>query len=209
MTYRPTETPIDKSLPVAVRKARADERDLVVDILADAFHDDPALLWLSAHPDFPHFIFDLIIRGFVADGGILVDESGSAAALFMPPGKKMPSGITMGNAMRGLLKFGPMVLIRALELLSLYDRQHYRDEHVYIFAIGNRPAVRKRGLGSAVMKHLLASSGADEYPVYLENSKPANLQFYAKFGFERQTDFNLPRRGPPVTSMLRRRCGDS
>ncbi|GAA3954236.1 GNAT family N-acetyltransferase [Allohahella marinimesophila] len=192
------------SSPIHVRSARADDIDLVVDILADAFKDDPVLLWISSHADFPVFNFKAVIQAFIDDRGILVDDSGSAAALFLPPGKTMSSVITAGVALKGLWTFGPGALLKAVKLLDLFEQHHYQGDHIYIFAIGNRATARQQGFGSAVMKHLLSLAGADRYPVYLENSKPANAQFYAKFGFEPVVEIALPRGGPPVTSMLRK-----
>ncbi|MBK8973105.1 MAG: GNAT family N-acetyltransferase [Hahellaceae bacterium] len=195
--------PFFSPAPVQVRRAGPNDLDLVVDILADAFQDDPVVLWLSDHPDFPGFNFRVVIEAFIADQGILIDESGSAAALFLPPGKKMASLVSPMVALKGLWHFGSGPLIRALRLLSLFEKHHYQADHLYIFAIGNRPAVRGRGYGSAVMKAVLSLGGGAEYPTYLENSKAANFAFYHKFGFESQTRLCLPQKGPDVTTMLR------
>lgn len=189
--------------PITIRRADEDDYDLVIDILADAFKDDPVLLWLSDHSDFPQFNFRTVLKAFMADKGILVDESGSAVALFLPPGKKMASVVSPIVALKGLWKFGAGPLLRALQLLALFEKHHYEPDHLYIFAIGNRPSVRGMGYGSALMKALLEVGGGVRFPTYLENSKEANFGFYHKFGFSSQTPFTLPRMGPSVTTMLR------
>ncbi len=202
-----TDRPCQSPEPPSIRRAAESEMELVVDILAEAFADDPVLLWLSDDPSFPRFIFQIMVDLFRPEGGILVDSSGSAAALYMPFGQRTPSAVTPAIAFRSLLCFGPRFLLRGLRVDRLYNHHHYQADHVYVFAIGNRSSVRGRGYGSALMKHLLAEAGADRHPVYLENSKPRNVPFYSKFGFVAQNTFLLPAGGPPVDAMLRRPQG--
>ena len=57
----------------------------------------------------------------MADKGILVDESGSAVAFVSATRQKMASVVSPIVALKGLWKFGAGPLLRALQLLALFE----------------------------------------------------------------------------------------
>ncbi len=189
-----------KTIP-NIATAQPAEYANVIEILADAFQNDPIVRWLSTNQNFPFFNFQSVIRAFTKTSSILIDETNSVAALYMPPGKKMPSVISLPVVAKGLIKFGLPPLFRGIPLLTQMEKLHYQPDHLYIFAIGNRSAARGQGYGSFMMKHLIGLAG--QYPVYLENSNPANKQFYEKFGFNEISAFHAPKHGPIIQTMLR------
>jgi GNAT superfamily N-acetyltransferase len=57
------------------------------------------------------------------------------------------------------------------------------QEHLYLVFLGVLPAAQGRGLGSALLRALLARADADGLPVHLESSSPRNLPLYEQNGF--------------------------
>ena len=47
-----------------------------VDILDRAFHDDPVMNWMSAHPDFRRTFFRITLPAVLPDGLTYIDEQG-------------------------------------------------------------------------------------------------------------------------------------
>lgn len=65
------------------------------------------------------------------------------------------------------------------------DRVMKGREHVYLKILAVRPEWQGKGVGKAVLKHLLAEAGGKGLPVYLESSD-AGVPVYAKVGFRNE-----------------------
>ena len=61
---------------------------------------------------------------------------------------------------------------------------------------------REEGWGAALMRHALARCDREALPAYLEASKPQNVPFYQRFGFEVLGEIQVGA-APPLTPMLR------
>jgi len=59
------------------------------------------------------------------------------------------------------------------------------------------------GFGGGLIRGNLAEIDGTHAPAYLESTNDANLERYAKLGFERHGSFTLPAGGPTVTTMWR------
>jgi ribosomal protein S18 acetylase RimI-like enzyme len=67
--------------------------------------------------------------------------------------------------------------------------------------LGTDPAQQKQGIGSALLAPMLARCDAERLPAYLESSKPTNVPFYQRHGFEVVQEIDVA--GVPVTTMRR------
>jgi ribosomal protein S18 acetylase RimI-like enzyme len=68
--------------------------------------------------------------------------------------------------------------------MGLVAARHPVVPHVYLSSIGVLPEQRGRGVGSAILRHRLASADQSAHPVYLEASTPRNQKLYARHGFQ-------------------------
>lgn len=189
--------------PPHIRPARPEERKDVADILADAFAEDPVVKWIYPQPGYAAYSFETTLSAFGPDEGMLIDESKQCACLFIRPGRSFPNVIKAGAIFTGLRRFGIPPLWRSLQFLNSIEKRHYQLPHLYIFAIGCRRSAHGTGLGSAMMKHVIARETPEGVPLYLENSNPKNDVFYRKFGYEEQEVFYPARNGPLMKTMLR------
>lgn len=80
---------------------------------------------------------------------------------------------------------------------------HPEEPHLYLFTVGVRQASQGKGLGTTMLKPVLATADAERLPVYLENTNPKNNSFYCRLGFEKTGELNLPADAPVVSTMWR------
>ncbi len=72
-----------------------------------------------------------------------------------------------------------------------------------LFAIGVTPQNKGKGIGSALIAHVLRKCDEEGMPAYLENSKPENLPFYEGHGFRVLKEIRFARSAPPLWLMWR------
>jgi predicted N-acetyltransferase YhbS len=63
--------------------------------------------------------------------------------------------------------------------------------------------VRGKGYGQALMRSRLDRVDAEHAPAYLESSKPENVPYYQRFGFEVTGEIVIPDGGPTLWPMWR------
>jgi GNAT superfamily N-acetyltransferase len=79
---------------------------------------------------------------------------------------------------------------RGLRTSSVQDRGHPHDEHVFLWFLAVDPAHQRSGVGRALLARVFEDA---EAPVYLDTANPANVPYYASFGFEEIGRAALPR----------------
>ncbi len=192
--------------PIATRPARASDRDVVIDILARAFVDDPALSWLfrdsATRPQRLRRFFALITAADArpADWTLALDAGNRpvAAALWRPPGHwAIPRTAMARNILPLLATFGTG-LPRALAMQAQIDSHHAAAPHWYLQFAGCLPAAQGKGYGGAAIRDRLALCDAHHQPAALETATPANLGLYQALGFAISDDYRIKadRAGP-------------
>jgi GNAT superfamily N-acetyltransferase len=162
-----------------VRLATPGDRERVVGSLTAAFVADPVLRYLfpsdaefrTGAPVFFGALFDKRVRS----GTVWVADDGSAASLWDAPdgaGSSDLSGLGAG----------------ALSRLNQYDAAIHgalpRIPFWYLGVLGTHPDAAGRGLGRAVMAAGIAAAAESGLPCVLETSKPENLEYYARHGWQ-------------------------
>ncbi len=175
-------------------------------VLADAFYDDPFTAWMYPAPDrrrerFRRQAARLLALTRKRNRALRTADDG-ACALWLPPGEP---ALTRGEQLRIAPVVAPALglrLPRVAAMLDLMDRRHPHEPHWYLFVVGSDPARRGQGHGRAVIQPVLDDCDRDGVPAYLESSNPANVPYYARFGFE--VTGELRRAGsPPMVPMWR------
>ena len=186
-----------------IRKAAPEDLDTILDALADAFHDDPVMQWVTSKASYRRYAFELTVPSCLGHGHTYVAEDGSGAAAWLPPRVELDSPVSPGVLWHGLREYGPGSLLRALATLVQTQRRHPKDEFYYLFTIGSLRSARGRGVGSALMREGLACCDENHMPAYLESSNVKNLPFYRKHGFEVVDELSLAMSGPTLWLMWR------
>jgi GNAT superfamily N-acetyltransferase len=191
-----------------VRRAEPGDHELVARSLAAAFAGDPAWSWLLPYPDREQrqrLFFETALRYLVPGRReVWVTEDGSAAAIWAPPGLwAVPVWIVLREAPPMMRVFGRRLQL-AVRYLARAERQHpRRPEHWYLEVLGTEPARQGQGLGSALMRPILALCDRDGLGAYLESSSERNRVLYERHGFEVTETFDMPGGGPSIRRMWR------
>jgi ribosomal protein S18 acetylase RimI-like enzyme len=179
------------------------------DVLARAFHDDPAWVWLIPDAEKRSRLLPWLFRvGFDVTAAEVWTTSGvvRGAARWLPPGRPpMRVGPTLkalvttpfrlGSAIAPFLAYG-----RAVEALRA---EAMPGPHWYLAGIGVDPSARGRGVGAALLEPGLEAATRAALPAVLLTNNEENLPFYERHGFAVVRTDETPKGGPHAWAMVR------
>lgn len=189
------------------RVATASEAHVAAEILAHAFARDPVVSsFLPYRPGQAARIaryFELESRVvFKGYGEVWLDDDLLGAAMWRKPGGyPEPVSVALPLVPRYLRLF-PREFLRASRAMTALARQHPREPHWYLFAVGVLPEATGQGRGTRLLDPVLRRCDDERLPAYLEASTESNARLYERLGFENRGEFEiLP--GVPVRLMWR------
>ncbi len=195
----------------AVRAARRDEAALLGEVLADAFAEDPVFAWLiplhlRGRDNRVRAFFTSMSRGYLRQGKpCYLTGDASAAALWAAPGAwAMPLSQVILEAVPNGLAFRRR-LFRALRTQMQIERLHagHSRPHWYLGYLGARRDWQGQGLGTRMLRQVLAGVDTDGVPAYLESSNERNLSLYERNGFRVVGELQALGHGPTIWRMWR------
>jgi ribosomal protein S18 acetylase RimI-like enzyme len=179
------------------------------DMLARAFHDDPAWVWLIPDDERRRRLLPWLFRvGFEVTAAEIWATAGEVrgAARWLPPGRPaMRVGATLralvatpfrlGAATAPFLAYG-----RAVELLRAEAEP---GPHWYLAGIGVDPDAQRQGIGAALVAPGVEAAARAGLPAVLLTNNEANLTFYEGQGFAVVREEETPRGGPQAWAMVK------
>lgn len=191
------------STPAAISRAPESERRAVVDVLHDAFVDEDGLnYWLrqgAQKEKARRRFFEAAVRDAVhPKREMWLAHDGRAAvgaALWLPPGAIAFDHTLLQQVLMAPLLYsiaGGAGLSRARDLGARLAAHHPRQPHAHLVFLGVASAAQGRGVGSSMLKTMLAPLDAHGLTAYLEASKERNVALYQRHGFEVTGAFELP-----------------
>jgi GNAT superfamily N-acetyltransferase len=163
----------------------SDDRSRAISALTLAFVSDPVIRWVLSDSDdylqtWPPFVEAFAGEAF-EHGTAYAIEDCSAVAMWLPPGAESD-----GEAMQRLMSEGsdPLVGDDLDGVFEQMDMFHPSFEHWYLPLIGVDPVAQARGLGTALMRHVLADLDNAGISAYLETTSPRNRSMYERHRFE-------------------------
>ena len=193
----------------AVRKATAEDVPHLADVLALAFHDDPA--WshlLPASSDRTarlRLFFETELRTITVPLGLVwtTEEVVGAAAWTPPDAWRVPVATTLREIPPMTRVFKGRLSLALRSRLRMEGRHPRSPSHWYLAVMGVAPEWQGKGVGTALMRPGLEALDAARVPAYLEASTPRSRALYQRNGFVVTGEFNLPGTGPPLWQMWR------
>jgi ribosomal protein S18 acetylase RimI-like enzyme len=179
------------------------------EVLARAFHDDPAWVWLFPDPERRAALLPWLFRmGFdVTDADVwgAGGETVQGAARWLGPTRPVAR---VGPTLRALVAT-PLRLGRATVPFLAYGRavEQLRLEvapgpHWYLAGIGVEPSLQRRGLGGALLRPGLEAAADAGLPAVLLTNNESNLAFYERHGFRTVREAHTPAEGPRAWAMV-------
>jgi ribosomal protein S18 acetylase RimI-like enzyme len=192
----------------SARVAGAVDRDLVLDIVVDAFFDDPLASWVfeerERRQEGLRAFYGPQVHRFPDTGVMLVAPGGEAASIwFAPAPDDGLAAVYDGFADMLVDVLGEETAHRKLAGLAQIGAGHPSTPHWYLATVGTRSAAQGQGWGPTVITPVLDRADAAGVPAYLESSNPRNVPFYERLGFTVTGTVQMPEDGPVVTFMLR------
>jgi GNAT superfamily N-acetyltransferase len=193
---------------VPVRRAELADHERVARALAAAFADDPAWSWVLPFADREQrqrLYFETELHHLVPSmREVWVAADGGAAAIWAAPGQWRVPMSTVFRELPPMMRVFGRCLPRALRYLLRAEHKRPRaPEHWYLHYLGTEPARQGQGLGSALLRPILALCDRDGLGAYLESSSERNRVLYERHGFEVVEVFNMPSGGPSIRRMWR------
>lgn len=175
-----------KDTPYApVRQADDADHQTVLDVLTEAFMNDPVACWLFPEVEDrrrlqPHFYRPLLTHPTAE--AYLAGRHGGASVWITLAARQAPyEDSTNAPEASPFGKNGPR--LRALGQ-ALAERHPDHEPHLYLPCIGVVSEGQGTGLGSAMLRHRLVRADTDGLPAYLEASSPRSRALYLRYGFE-------------------------
>ena len=187
-----------------IQTATPTDAERCIAVLTLAFGCDPPCRW--AWPDPQQYLeaFPRFARAF--GGGAIAHESAnycedfSGVALWLPPGVA-PDEASLVRVIQDTVAAARRDA--AFEMFEQMDAFHPRDAHWHLPLIGVDPAHQGKGIGSALLRHVLHVCDTEKILAYLEATSPQNIPLYERHGFEVLGRIQVAD-SPPVVPMLRR-----
>jgi ribosomal protein S18 acetylase RimI-like enzyme len=194
------------NVDTAVRTAVDDDLEGVVDTLARSFLDDPVMAWsfpdIAVRPRRLEVLWRFVAGGIYLPGGASTTLPGhEAVALWRTPDDDRQEQFWAENGERFFTAMdGDLDRMQAIS--DAMGQRHPTDPHWYLLALGVRPDLQGRGLGSLLLEHTLAEVDRRGEPAYLEATSRRSRVLYERYGFEVVAEFAADG-GPPMWSMWR------
>jgi ribosomal protein S18 acetylase RimI-like enzyme len=191
----------------SVRRAVAADRDVVVKALVRAFDDDPVANFLlrqdKARARAFETGFDVAFRRLTLPlEEVWMSSAGEGAALWTPP--KGWKNLRAWPNLFGLARAVGLARVpHVLAAVNRVQRPKPREPHWYLFALGVVPEAQGRGIGSALLRAVLARLDESGEPAYLEASTEDNARLYLRHGFRIVQEVKMAADGPVVRLMWR------
>jgi GNAT superfamily N-acetyltransferase len=179
-------------------------------VLAQAFAGDPVWGWAypaaTTDPQRVAPVWELWVRGAVANDALWLSRHCEAVSVWVPPGA--PELLEGGEERFATLtqELSGARAPHVLAAMEQFEHAHpHTPEHHYLSLLGTADAHRGHGLGMALMSAVLQRIDADDgRPAYLESTNPAaNDRRYADVGFEPHGTIEVAGPGVAVHTMWR------
>jgi GNAT superfamily N-acetyltransferase len=168
-----------------IRTAVAADAERCLAALTLAFSSDLPCRWVWPDPQQYLEAFPRFARAF---GGRAIDhgtghyyEGFCGVAFWLPPGAAPDEESlvkVIENTVAGERK-GVM-----FSMFEQMDALHPQEAHWHLPLIGVDPAHQGKGIGSALLSHVLNVCDGQNVPAYLEATSPRNVPLYERHGFE-------------------------
>lgn len=189
------------------RIASATDSDLLAEILADAFADDPVVRWVIPDPRYDQKFFTVdILQAYLPHKHCWILDGAEGAACWLPPEaevKGAPLLPLLAVFIPIIFKYGFQCVKRGGVIEQVFAEHRPTTAHYYLHMLGARHDQQGKGVGSALLSEGLSVVDAHGMPAYLESSNEKNLPLYERFGFRITSEQTLGNDGPKVWFMWR------
>jgi ribosomal protein S18 acetylase RimI-like enzyme len=199
----------DPSEPV---RLVASQQEQAVEALTGAFCEDP--MYAYVFPDVDErvrsmrWLWSAVLKYGLLYGVTYTIPAVAGVACWLPPGK---TEVTLWRTLRAglplaVMRFRRSAQRRCMDVINYMDGLHKQTmtrPHWYLWVLGVDPAHQGQGIGSSLLRPVLAQADEDGVPCYLETQTEWNVAFYRRRGFEVLGESLVPGHGLEFWTMAR------
>lgn len=169
-------------------KASHNDKTLLTELLTKSFEENLSVNYVIQQDDKKlkriRLLMEYSIEMCFLFGEIWLSNDKKACALILYPHKKRTTlssvflDLNLIFRVIGVSGFG-----KVMSREVLIKKKQPKEKMVYLWFIGVNPLYQHSGIGSLLLKEVLADVEKKGLPVYLETSTEKNLPWYQRFGF--------------------------
>ena len=164
------------------------DKQLIVNILTEAFQKDPCLNWLVEKVNNRNklkVIVNYVVDETLCAGSIFFTNDKKAVVLWKNENKEKFSFRFIKRNLAFLFQMGIKCVVKNLKMGNVSHTHFPKDsKYYYLYMIGVLSEAQGKGLASKLMNPILQDSKLKNVPVFLETANPRNVEIYKKKGFE-------------------------
>lgn len=181
-------TPINIFVNYLMITARKKDKPLVVELLVQCFYDSKSIQYIMEQ-NTKHKRHIKALMSYAFDycfnfGEIFLSEDKLACALVLYPEKKIVSIDSIWRQLNFVVKSSGALYFKKISARQKVIRQiHPHDLKFHLWFMGVKPDMQRRGLGSRLLKELIAVSKQQERIFCLETPDSGHISWLHKHGF--------------------------
>ena len=188
-----------------VRRASETDRTRSLDVITDAFAQDPVVRWFfpddATYPSRAAAFFGFLFDVRLAVDGIWVTDGGEAAAMWSPPGAAADEWEER-RWDQAAAELAPDEVARCDAWDAAVAPHHPETPHWYLGVLATASERQGQGFGSAVAQPGIDAAAVVGLPAFLETGVERNVALYERMGFVVTGVIDAP--GLPAGWCLRR-----
>jgi len=169
-------------------QANREDKQLIVNILTEAFQHDPCLNWLVekvTNKNKLEVIVNYVVDETLCTGQIYFTEDKKAVVLWRNDTQEKFTFQFIKRNLSFLFQMGIKCVVKNLKMGKVSHTHFPKDSgYYYLYMIGVQNEARGKGLAGKLMNPILEESKLKNIPVFLETANPVNVEIYRKKGFE-------------------------
>ncbi|MBD1424062.1 GNAT family N-acetyltransferase [Sphingobacterium arenae] len=169
-------------------KADPNDKTLITELLAKSFEKNLSVNYIIRQDEKKahrlRVLMEYSIKMCSLFGEIWLSNDKKACALVLYPHKKKTTFATIYLDVKlALSAIGISGIGKAIKREAMIKKKQPKEKMAYLWFIGVNPLYQHLGIGSNLLKEVLANATKNGLPVYLETSTQKNLPWYQRFGF--------------------------
>jgi ribosomal protein S18 acetylase RimI-like enzyme len=177
-------------------RAKQEDKELVVSILAKSFKENQSVNFIVRQDDIKlkriHTLMDYSFEVCRLFGEVWLSDDRKACALTLFPHQKRTTFKSVWLDIRLIQHtIGIRGIQKTLNREVLIKKLQPKENMIYLWFIGVDPVNQDKGVGSNLLKEIIATSIDKNLPIYLETSTLKNIPWYEHFGFKIYNELEL------------------
>lgn len=182
-------------------------------LLSAAFFDYPMFTFYFPDPKrrarYLSWYLGNVLNCALRYGEVFTDTELSGVIFYLPPGhtklsvrEYIQNGFLLTPIFLGLRNYERSMECEEFVALT-HEKVMQGRPHYYLWGLAVDPARKRKGVGTALMKHFMQIADAADKPTYLETHDESNVAYYQRLGFTLVHTDTIPRYNLRIWCMLR------